>query len=136
MPMPKLTHEDLSELRRFAWAAGALLVLFVWLLLPWWRGAARPAWALVAGIGLLGLGFAWPRAIRPLYRAWRPVGRLLALANTWLLLGAVFFVVVAPLGVLLRRTGRLQYRGGFDPRAASYRVDVKRGHVTDLEEPF
>ena len=134
--MRTLTRDDIRELRRFGTAAGVLLVALVWALVPWWRGAARPPWALATGLGLIALGLAWPRAILPLYRAWRPLGRLLALVNTWLLLSLVFFVVVAPLGAVLRRAGRLQYRDGFDPRAASYRVDVERGHVTDLEEPF
>jgi hypothetical protein len=136
MPMRELTGDDIRELRRFGAAAGALLVVLAWFLVPWWRGATRPAWALAAGLGLIALGLVWPRALAPLYRAWRPVGRLLALVNTWLLLGVVFFVVLAPLGVVLRRAGRLQYRDGFDPHAASYRVDVERGHVTNLEEPF
>jgi len=134
--MRELTSDDRRELRRFGVAAGALLLVLVWGLLPWWRGTARPAWALVAGLGLTALGLAWPRAILPIYRAWRPVGRLLALANTWLLLGLVFVLVVVPLGAVLRGARRLQYRAGFDPHAASYRVDVERGHVTNLEEPF
>ena len=136
MPVPALTSDDTRELRRFGVAAGALLVVLVWWLVPWWRGAAHSPWALAAGLGLLALGLAWPRAIRPLYRLWRPVGRRLAIANTWLLLGVVFFVVLTPLGAVLRRTGRLQYRSGFDPRASSYRIDVERRHVTNLEEPF
>jgi hypothetical protein len=136
MPMRNLTSDDTRELRRFAVGAGALLVALVWVLVPWWRGATRPLWALTVGLGLIALGLTWPRAVHPLYRAWRPVGRLLALVNTWLLLGLVFFVVILPLGAVLRRAHRLQYRSGFDPRAASYRVKVERGHVTNLEEPF
>jgi len=136
MPMRKLSGDDLRELRRFGMAAGALVVALVWFLLPRWRAVPRPAWAFGAGLGLIALGLVWPRALYPLHRAWRPIGRLLALVNTWLLLGIVFFVVVAPLGAILRRVGRLQYRDGFDPRAASYRVDVERTHVTNLEEPF
>jgi hypothetical protein len=136
MPMPERTGDDTRELRRFGVGAGALLVVLVWVVLPWWRGAARPPWALATGLALIALGLAWPRAVHPLYRAWRPLGRLLALVNTWLLLVLVFFVLLVPLGAVLRRTGRLQYRSGFDPHATSYRVDVERGHVANLEEPF
>jgi hypothetical protein len=56
--------------------------------------------------------------------------------NTWLLLGAVFFGILLPVGWLLRRLGRLQYLSRFDPSAASYRIEVPRDHAVRLEEPF
>ena len=56
--------------------------------------------------------------------------------NTWLLLGAVFFGILLPVGWVLRRLGRLQYLTRFDPGTDSYRIEVPRDHVVRLEEPF
>jgi hypothetical protein len=56
--------------------------------------------------------------------------------NNALLLGAVYFLLLWPLGLLLRAATRLHYRTGFDPAARSYRVPVDPGQTTDLEEPF
>jgi len=54
----------------------------------------------------------------------------------WLLLGAVFFGILLPIGLVLRGLGRLQYRTGFRSDLGTYRVEVPREHVTRLEEPF
>ena len=51
-------------------------------------------------------------------------------------LDAVFFGILLPLGWVLRSRDRLQYRTGFDPGTATYRVDLRRDQATRLEEPF
>jgi predicted NodU family carbamoyl transferase len=51
-------------------------------------------------------------------------------------LDAVFFGILLPLGRVLRSRDRLQYRTGFDPGTATYRVDLRRDQATRLEEPF
>jgi hypothetical protein len=61
---------------------------------------------------------------------------VIGIVNTWVLLGAVFFGILLPLGSVLRSLGRLQYRTGFDPAATTYRVDLPREQATRLEEPF
>jgi hypothetical protein len=134
--MRELNVGDTRELRRFGIGVGVAVVGVFWLLLPWWRSAPRPMWALAAGLALVALGLASPRFVYPLYRAWRPVARVLGIINAWLLLGLVYVVVIVPVGCLLRRAGRLEYRTGFDPRAATYRISVERTARTKLEEPF
>jgi hypothetical protein len=95
-----------------------------------------PAWPLVAGGIVALLALAWPTALWPLYRALFPVTRVLAIVNTWLLLGTVFFGILLPVGWVLRRLGRLQYRPGVEPDLKSYRVEVPPDRATRLEEPF
>jgi hypothetical protein len=56
--------------------------------------------------------------------------------NTWLLLGAVFFGMLLPIGWVLRLLGRLQYQTRFDPGAATYRIAVDPHREVHLEEPF
>jgi hypothetical protein len=85
---------------------------------------------------LAALAVVWPLAVYPIYRALLPVARVLGVVNTWLLLGAVFFGILLPVGWVLRRMGRLQYRTGFDQGAASYRVEVEPERPVRLEEPF
>jgi hypothetical protein len=131
-----LDRTDTRELRHFGLGLAVLLVLIFWGLLPWLGGRPRPDWPLAAGGAVAALALAWPAAVYPIYRLLLPVARVLGVVNTWLLLGAVFFGILLPVGWLLRRLGRLQYSTGFDPDAASYRVEVPRDHPVRLEEPF
>ena len=131
-----LTPGDRKDLRHYGLGLALLVVIVFWGLLPWLGDRPRPVWPLGVGGALAALALAWPLAVYPVYRALLPVARVLGVVNTWLLLGAVFFGILLPVGWVLRRIGRLQYRVGFDPEAASYRVDVEPDRAVRLEEPF
>ena len=134
--MRVLTRHDTRELREFGLGLALLLVLIFWALLPWLGDRPRPAWPLVAAGVVAVLALAWPAAVHPVYRLLLPVGRVLGIVNTWLLLGAVFFGILLPVGWVLRRLGRLQYFTRYDSGAASYRIEVPKDHAVRLEEPF
>jgi hypothetical protein len=131
-----LTRHDRKELRHFGLGLGVLVVLIFWGLLPWLGERPRPVWPLAAGGTLAVCALAWPAAIYPIYRLLLPLARGLGVVNTWLLLGAVFFGILLPVGWVLRRIGKLQYQTQFDPDAASYRIEVPKDHPVRLEEPF
>jgi len=134
--MRVLTLKDGRALREFGLGLALLIVLVFWGLLPWLGDRPRPAWPLVAG-GVLALAaLAWPVAIYPVYRLLLPVARVIGVINTWVLLGAVFFGMLLPIGWALRSLGRLQYETRRDPGAATYRIDVDPDRVVRLEEPF
>lgn len=134
--MKILDRNDHHGLRWFAIGLTLLLVGLFWALVPWLFDRPRPLWPLVAGWLLLTLAWVWPPSVWPVHRALVPVARVLATVNTWLLLGLVYFGLLLPMGWVLRRLGRLQYRTGFDPEATTYRIRVPDDHVTRLEEPF
>jgi len=131
-----LTPGDRKDLRHYGLGLALLIAFVFWGLLPWLGDRPRPVWPLAVGGVLAALAVVWPLAVYPIYRALLPVARVLGVVNTWLLLGAVFFGILLPVGWVLRRIGRLQYRVGFDPAAASYRVDVEPDRAVRLEEPF
>lgn len=134
--MKRLTSRDTRELRGFGLGLAALLVVLFWVLLPWLWERPRPLWPLATAAVVVAGALAWPPAILPVYRLLLPVARVLGLVNTWLLLGAVFFGILTPVGWVLRRLGRLQYLDRFDVEARSYRIEVDRDRPVHLEEPF
>ena len=83
--------------------------------------AARIVW--MTGAGLVLLFFAVPKVQRPIYLGWIyatfPIGFVLS----HLILGAVFYLVFTPLGLLMRLFGFDPLRRRFDRAAASYWVE-------------
>jgi hypothetical protein len=134
--MRVLTLNDGRQLREFGLGLAVLVILIFWGLLPWIGERPRPVWPLGLGGFLTVAALVWPAAIYPVYRLLLPVAKVVGVANTWLLLGAVFFGMLLPIGWILRRLGRLQYATRQDPEAASYRIDVDPRREVRLEEPF
>jgi saxitoxin biosynthesis operon SxtJ-like protein len=93
------------EARRFGLVVGAaFLVLGA---LVWWRG--RPVtiqvfWAL--GAALILFGIILPRALVPVHRAWMGLALAISKVTTPVFLGAVYFVVITPIGLLRRMFGK------------------------------
>jgi hypothetical protein len=93
-----------AEARRFGLVIGAAFCLLGALL--WWRG--RPS--IAGGIGALGaalivLGLIRPLGLTPVYRAWMGLARVISKVTTPILLAAVYFLVITPIGILRRLTG-------------------------------
>lgn len=100
--LPRLTPEPEGARERRAWrgfglGVGLLLLFFAW------RGRS-PA---LAGLGAAGvlLALARPESFAPAYALWMPVARALARANARLACALIYFLVVAPYGLLLRALG-------------------------------
>jgi hypothetical protein len=60
----------------------------------------------VLGAGLILGGLAIPVQLSPVYRAWMGLAHLLSKITTPIFMGIVYFIVLSPVGLLLRATGR------------------------------
>lgn len=96
------------------------VVFTVIALYPLISGGALRAWGLaVAGIfGVLALFI--PAVLSPLNRLWTKFGKLLHHVVSPVALGIVFYLAVAPTGLLMRLFGKDPLRLRFDPAAKSY----------------
>jgi len=97
--------------------AGVSTIVALWPLLD--RNPVR-LWALALALGWLVLAVSRPTVLHRLNRAWMRLGLLLARVTTPILMGAVFFAVVTPTGLLRRAFGANAMRLGFDETAKSY----------------
>ena len=125
------------ELKSFAftmsWAIPCLFTLF----LPWIFDQAFNWWPLVISTILMTLYFAYPKGISPIYRGWMAIASVLGWFNTRVILALVFYLIIFPIGILLRIFGKLQYRSRENPDEQSFwksrEIDLKK---EDLERPF
>jgi hypothetical protein len=91
-----------SELRRFGLlVGGAFLVLSA---LSRWRGHELPPLVLGAlGLALLVPGLLAPRLLGPVQRVWMRAAHVMGEVNSRIILGVFFYLVLAPVGFVLRR---------------------------------
>lgn len=95
----------MNEDRKFGFVVGGALALLGSALVLLGSRLAGP---ILGGAGALLLlcGAAAPGLLGPLHRGWMAFARVLGRVNTALFLGVVFFLVLAPLGLAFRLTGR------------------------------
>jgi len=85
-----------------------------------WRGGGAWPYALAAAAAFGGLALAAPRALAPLNWLWLRFGLLLHRVVNPLIMGLMFFLVVAPTGLVMRLGGKDFLRLKFDRAARTY----------------
>jgi Saxitoxin biosynthesis operon protein SxtJ len=92
------------ELRAFALSVGGVLLALA--VVAYWRGRVV-AGALSGGLAfaLLVVGVLAPPRLDPVYRAWMTVALAISKVTAPVLMGIVYFVLLTPLGLLLRLVG-------------------------------
>src|ERR1017187_5988474 len=107
-----------SSDRQFGLLVGCLLsAAAAW---PVLRGGHLRVGLLAGGLVLVFLGAVWPRVLKPVNRLWLLLGQTLGRVTNPLVAGLLFLMVIAPLGLVLRRMGRLSVRLRKDSPAPSY----------------
>ena len=138
MVLEEIRHipSDRRSLRKFGITMGVALGILGLLLL--WRQKEIYPYLLILGAVFLGLGLAWPSALKPFHRVWMTIAVLMGWLMTRVILTVLFFVVITPISLLGRALGRRFLEKGFDREAPSYWVKRtgKAGTETDYERQF
>ncbi len=106
------------ELRKFGFvmavAFGIFGALFVWRDKPWGM------YTLYVAVAFLVLGLIAPKLLGPIEKAWMALARVLQTVMTAVILTLTFFLVMTPMGLLIRLTGKdlLGMKG--DPSIETY----------------
>ena len=112
---------DRRQLRNFGLLVGGIFgAMGLWPML--WRHQSPRLWAVTLAVVLVLPALVAPRILAPAYRAWMALAEVLAWVNTRIILGVVFFVVVTPIGLIMRLLKRDPMRRQFDRTGDSYRI--------------
>lgn len=99
------------------------VVFFIIGALPLAFGATARWWSVVVGGLFVALGLFAPRFLAPLNRLWTRFGLLLHRIVSPVVLGIMFYLVVTPIGILMRMFGKDPLRLRFDTDAKSYWIE-------------
>jgi len=115
---------SVAEGRKFGLlVGGAFLVLALVSQLRHHPG--RVPWLAAPGFLLVAAAMVRPTWLGPIYRAWMALGHALSRVTTPILMGLIFFLVITPIGVMLRLAGRSPIpargprRGRWVPRSSA-----------------
>ena len=124
------------DLRKFGLLVGGVFaVLGVLFLL---RHKAHYPYFLLPGVGLIAFGAVLPRALKYVYLTWMSVAFVLGFVVSHVILTLFFFLVITPVGLIARATGKDFLSLKLDRNAPSYwiRREQKPVKPADYERQF
>jgi hypothetical protein len=98
---------------------GALLVIAAYLA---WRGRGTAPYLAAPGAIIMGLALIRPHLLAPLNWIWSQFGMLLHRVTSPIIISTLFFLVITPVGLLMRICGQRPLKLDFDKSAESYWV--------------
>lgn len=127
---------DRKELRQFGLVAGTMTAGIFGLVLPLLFDREFPAWPWAAAAVLLCWAVIAPATLKPVYHVWMTIGLVLGWINTRIILGIMFFLIILPVGLLKRLTGRDPMERSLIRERKSYRVTSSVRDRKHMERPF
>ncbi|MBK9167701.1 MAG: hypothetical protein IPM24_09580 [Bryobacterales bacterium] len=124
----------MREERSFGFVMAAAFAIFG--VYPLRAGLPMRVWALAVAVGFLLAGWAAPRLLGPLNRAWRQLGILMGKVVHPVVLAILFYGVFTPMGLAMRLAGRDPMRRKFDPAADSYWLPRQPPGPGSMRDPF
>ncbi len=110
-----------SDYRKTGLAVGVVLAAIGGFAL--YREAAWGTWALAIGGGLILLGLIAPKLLKPFHIAWMSMAVVLGFFMTRVLLTIFFFLVIVPVGFVMKIIGRDALHRKIDRQAKSYWIE-------------
>lgn len=138
-----MSHQEIPELdtkglRQFGLMLGGILAVVFGLLLPWswqWDNLPNLQWI---GIGAIVIVWALvaPDSMRGLYNGWMRVAMAIGNVVNFMILAIVYFIVITPMGLIMRIMGKDPMRRTLDKSVMSYRVISKVADKSHVERPY
>jgi hypothetical protein len=131
-----IPYLDNAGLRRFGLMCAVFFSVIFGLFFPWLLKAPFPKWPWVIAAVLVPWSLVAPGSIRPFYNAWMRLSLVIGGVMNYVILGIVFFIVMTPIGFVMRIFGHDPMRRAFDRAATTYRTVSGKLSEHNMERPF
>jgi hypothetical protein len=128
-----------TDLRKFGFIMGTMFALIFGLLVPWITDKTSetwPIWPFIVLAVFWALAIAVPEVLRPVNKIWLKFGGIMGWINTRIILGAMFFLLIFPIGLLLKIFGKDSMNRKLQKDADTYRRISTVRDRKHLEKPF
>jgi hypothetical protein len=138
MAYQKIPDLDTKGLRQFGLILGGILASVFGLLLPWkWGWHALPNWYWIgAGAAIALWALLHADSMRCLYTAWMRVALVIGGVINAVILAAVFFLIVTPMGLFARWRGWDPLSRRFARDEGTYRVRSRAAAKNHMERTY
>jgi len=128
-----------SDLRKFGFIMGGMFALIFGLIFPWLGDKTSetwPIWPFIVMAVFWVIAIVAPQILRPINDIWIKIGNVLGFINSRIILGLMFFVMIFPIGTLLKLFGKDSMNRKLDKEAVTYRKISTVRKKEHLEKPF
>ncbi len=105
-------------------------------LVSFWRGGAHAVYWGAASVFFLGAGLLAPAVLKPLQKAWLTLGLLMGALIAPVVLCAIYVLIVTPLGLVLRLSGKDLLDSKFPDNRDSYWIPHGPREKESYEKQF
>jgi len=82
------------------------------------------------------MALAVPMMLQPVYRIWMRFGLMMSKITTPIIMGAVFYLIITPTGLVMKLFSRDPLRRKLADKESSYRVASHKPERQRIERPF
>lgn len=110
-----------KDLRQFGLLVGGVFaVIGLWPVV--FRSESPRLWAMMLGSLLMVLGAILPQSLKLIYWGWMKIGHVLGSINTKIILGTIYFLLITPMGLVMRLMGKDPMHRVLAKETTTYRV--------------
>lgn len=94
-----------KDLRQFGLVVGGVFsVIGLWPVV--FRSESPRLWAMILGGLLVLLGAVVPQSLEQVHSGWMKIGHVLGSINTRIILGIIYYLLITPMGLVMRLMGK------------------------------
>jgi len=138
MSHQKIPELDTKGLRQFGLMLGGILMALFGFILPWswsWDSCPNYLWILTGALVLMWALIA-PGSMRGLYQGWMRIAMAVGNVINRIILAIIYFIVITPMGLVMRMMGKDPMHRELDKSMVSYRVISKVRDRDHMERPY
>lgn len=128
--------ENRTELKKFGMIMGTIIPALFGILLPWLFGKVHPLWPWVLGGVFWVFALFFPLLLRRVHILWVKIGEVLGWFNSRIILGAIFFLLITPMGLVMRVLKRKSLKLDYEVDESSYRIRITEGETKNMRVPY